>query len=361
MRDLPRQDLWLLPLIAALTVLVLLAGAELVSRWMWPTQLVDACSMPDAALGYRFRAGCSSVMKAAEGPWYTNSYNDCGYRSAASCGALPPGHRRIALIGSSLSQGYLVAYSDTMAARIEADLTWMCGAPVEVQNLDEALRLRPDAVVDVTAPFDLENSLVEDAAGAVVPPPPPPPPPGLRRRVFMALRESRALVVAQHFMFRNQSIYLPLYLRYGDKANFLRPPFSAPWQERLRRLDTLVGVLAQRAQAAGVPFMLAFVPQAAQVELMDEPIVPPGIDPAALPAAIAGIMARHHAWFADTSAALRARPADQLYYIVDGHLSAEGHALAAALIVRRLVDEPGSPFAGCQPVRSVSTQEGPER
>jgi hypothetical protein len=371
MGGLPRRDLWLLPLIAGLTVFVLLMGAELASRWLWPAQLVDACGMPDAALGYRFRAGCSSVMKAAEGPWYTNSYNECGYRSVASCRPLPPGHRRIALIGSSLSEGYLVAYSDTMAARIEADLTRMCGAPVEVQNLgagnyagrrlilrmDEALRLRPDAILDVTNPFDLEESLVGDQAGTVAPPASP----GLQRRVFLALKESRALVVAQHFMFRDQSIYLPLYLRYGDKADFLRPPFSAPWQERLRRLDALVGALAQRAQAAGVPFMLAFVPQAAEVELMAEPIVPPGIDPAALPAAIAAIVARHHAWFTDTSAALRARPADQLYYIVDGHLSAEGHGLAAALIAQRLVDEPGSPFADCRPVRSVSTQEGPER
>ena len=39
------------------------------------------------------------------------------------------------MIGSSLSEGYLVEYPNTIATRVGTDLTRMCGAPVEVQNL----------------------------------------------------------------------------------------------------------------------------------------------------------------------------------------------------------------------------------
>jgi hypothetical protein len=368
MGNLPRRDLWLLPLIACMTVFVLLAGAELASRWLWPAQLVDACSMPDAALGYRFRPGCSSVMKAAEGPWYTNSYNECGYRSVASCAALPPGHRRIALIGSSLSQGYLVAYADSMAARIETDLTRMCGAPVEVQNLggrdyvgdrlllrmEEALRLKPDAVLFVTDPYDIRTSPAVNHAAA-----PAPAKPGLRTRILWWLLETRAGVMARHFMFGSDAIYLPMYLRYVDIADFLRPPFTAPWQERLRLLDALVGALTRLAHDAGVPFMLVFVPEQAQQELTASRSLPPGTDPAALPAAIAGTMARHDAWFADTRAALLAQPTAEVFYMVNGHLSGVGQSLAGAFIARRLVEQPGSPFADCRPAGPRSVRAGP--
>jgi hypothetical protein len=368
MGGLPRRDLWLLPLIAGLTVFVLLAGAELVSRWLWPAQLVDACGMPDAALGYRFRAGCSSVMKAAEGPWYTNSYNECGYRSVASCRPLPPGHRRIALIGSSLSQGYLVAYADSMAARIETDLTTMCGTPVEVQNLggrdyvgdrlllrmDEALRLKPDAVLFVTNPYDIRTSPALDQTAA-----PAPAKAALRTRILWWLLETRAGFMARNFMFQSDAIYLPMYLRYADIADFLRPPFTAPWQQRLHVLDTLVGALTRRAHDAGVPFMLVFVPEQAQEELTAGRRLPPGTDPAALPAAIADMMARHNSWFADTRAALLAQPTAEMFYMVNGHMSGAGQSLAGAFIARRLVEQPGSPFADCRPASPASLRAGP--
>ena len=97
-RGLPRRDLWLLPLIALLTMLALSAAAEVGARMGWPEQKFNSCKIPDRALGYRFKPNCTSVMKAAEGPWFTNTYNSCGYRSPQSCRAAPAGTRRIALI-----------------------------------------------------------------------------------------------------------------------------------------------------------------------------------------------------------------------------------------------------------------------
>jgi hypothetical protein len=75
MAGLPRRDLWLLPLIAACTVLGLLAGAEALARVAWP--------------GWRFRPDCRSRVELAEGPRVDYAYNCCGYRSDAEAARWP--------------------------------------------------------------------------------------------------------------------------------------------------------------------------------------------------------------------------------------------------------------------------------
>lgn len=363
---LPRRDLWLLPLISLATIVLLLAGSEVVTRVVWPEQAFNSCRMTDPQVGYRYRANCASTTKTVEGPWVTNDYNGCGYRSAAPCGPVPTGTRRVALIGASLSEGYMVEYPNSIGARLGADLTQLCDAPVEVQNLGamgysghllvprmkEALKLRPDAVVLVQAPFDLEGELGDTVPLPEAKPAAEPPAAAvesLQHRVFETLKSSRTVTVAQHFLFQNPSIYIPLYLRYGDKADFLRPPFSPNWQARLQTFDALMGELADAAHQAGVPFTLAFVPQEAQVALMAGRPVPPGVDPAALSAALRAITARHDVGFVDTSVALRAQPTpERLYYQVDGHLSGRGQPLAASYIAKQLAANPDGPFAECQ-------------
>ncbi len=238
---LPRRDLWLLPLISLVTIIVLLAGSEAVTRVVWPEQAFNSCRVTDPQIGYRYLANCTSTMKTVEGPWVTNEYNGCGYRSAAPCGPVPAGTRRVALIGASLSEGYMVEYPNSFGARLGIDLTHLCNAPVEVQNLgamgysghllvprmEEALKLRPDAVVLVQAPFDLEGEMGDEAPSSkatAAAEPPTAPPESLQHRVFEALKGSRSVTVAQHFLFQNPSVYIPLYLRYGDKADFPAAP-----------------------------------------------------------------------------------------------------------------------------------------
>jgi hypothetical protein len=378
---LPRRDFWLLPLISIFTVLGMLGGAEVLARVGWPEQLVNGCQVQDQALVFRFQPNCSSTMKAFEGPWYTNNYNACGYRSAAPCGPVSAGTRRIALIGSSVSEGYLVEYPNTIGARLGDDLTAMCGGPVEVQNLasgygarqdhrlvlrmEEALTLRPSAVLLIQVPFDVEAMLLEDATepttGAASNARPAANTQSsvnqvaeLRKRVSDWFRNSRAVVVAQHFLFRDWSAYLPLYLNYyGDKADFLRPPFTAAWQERLRRFDLLITKLADRARQEGVPFMLAFVPHQAEVALMSGRSAPPGVDPQALPNAIAAIAARHGVTFVETSPVLRREPKlEEFYYRSDGHPSGRGLPIVARYIAERYVSVANGPFTDC---RSIAT------
>jgi hypothetical protein len=353
---LPQRDLWLLPLIALLTLCVPVVGGELAARLIWPQQLDNSCRISDPKVGVRYQPNCSTVMKTPEGPWYVSAYNDCGYRSDASCGPLPAGHRRIALLGSSLTEGYLVPYRQSIASRIEIDLTRSCGTPVEVQNLgaiagfgdqlqprmDEALRLHPSAVLLIVSPFDLQEDL-DPAIGHS------PPKASLPQRVVQKLKDSRALEMAQHYLFRDPSIYLPIYLRYGDRADFLRPPFSEKWRARLQILDRIVASLAARAEQARVPFVLAFIPHEAEIALTapgQHP--PPGVDPHALPAAISAIAARHGAAFIDTSLGLRDDPApEHFYYAVDGHLSGAGQLAVGTYIAQRLAADNERAFSDC--------------
>jgi hypothetical protein len=351
--DLPRRDLWLLPLIALLTICVPVGGAELASRLIWPQQLTNACRLTDTQVGVRYRPNCAATMKTSEGPWYVSAYNDCGYRSDASCGPLPAGHRRIALLGSSLTEGYLVPYRQSIAASIETDLTKTCGEPVEVQNLgalagfgeqllprmDEALRLHPSAVVLIVAPFDLQEDLAPAVGHAR-------PTPSLPERAFQALKDSRALEMTQHYLYRDPSIYLPLYLQYGDRADFLRPPFTEKWRERLDILNKITAALSARARQAGVPFVVAFIPQEAEVAMMAPGrTAPPGVDPTALPDAIATLAADHGASFIDTSRVLRHDPApEHFYYTVDGHLTGAGQPAVGSYIAGRLTN---GAFADC--------------
>lgn len=373
MAGLPSRDLWLIPLISLLTALAMLAGAEALARVVWPEQKFNACSGPSTTLPFRYRASCTSTMKTAEGPWYTNVYNECGYRSDASCGATPLGTRRIALIGSSLSEGYLVEYPNTIGARLASDLTTMCGRPVEVQNLaasgytgrrvvtrmEEALTLHPSAVVYTQNAFDIELQL-DDASepitgvapSATAMPAPEKPAPSSSKsaqRLRLLLQSSRAVLVAQHFLFSNPDIYLPIYLTYGDKADFLRTPFTPAWQERLRRFELLLRALKSRADQAQVPLVLAYVPHRAQLEIIKSQFQQPGLDPYQLNNALAAIAARNGVAFIDTTRSLTATHSHELlYYVVDGHPSGHGQPIIAQAIAGNLRELGDGRFADCQ-------------
>jgi hypothetical protein len=356
---LPRRDYIVLPLLSLLTVLTMFVAAEVVSRVTFVQHEADACMMPDPRLGTRFRPNCTSRVKAAEGPWVTNSYNDCGYRTPQPCGPKPNDGVRIAVLGSSVAQGYLVPYQQTFAARAAQQLTQDCRKPVEFQNLasigyiwnrladrvDDAIALHPDAAVIVMVPFDLQQA-------AAAPNDPPADrqndDPGPLKRLDGLIVNSRAVVVAQHFMFRQPDLYTKLYLDYGDRADFLRPPFTPAWQDRLQRFDRLMADIADRFRAAGVPLFLVYVPERAQAALLSAHQSPPGVDPYALPRQIGDIARRHGIRFVDLSPTMsRTQDAAALYYPVDGHLSGQGAGMLADVLTRHL-RETVPPLAKCR-------------
>ena len=366
---LPRRDLWLLPLIALCTVLVLLVAAEVLARAAWPEQERDSCEVAGSG-GMRFQPNCRSRVKVAEGPWVEYRTNRCGYRTDADCGDKPAGSLRIAVIGSSISRGHWVSYRESFAGRLEEDLAQSCGRAVEVQNLaasqaggkdgstwhrmadrvGEALALRPDAIVTVLGPYDLEQYTALPGALSVSTFAPASSWRGFAMAWLHAnvVDPSRAIRMAQHYFYLDLGRYIPLFLQHGDSADFLRPPFTPAWQLRLRIVDETIGRVADQAQAAHVPLVVAFMPSRAQAALAARQDMPPGLDPFALGRALAWIVGVHGAQFVDVTQAAREVPgvANGDYYPVDGHPNGQGHAMLADALETALVSGTTA-FKGC--------------
>ena len=135
---LPRRDLLILPLLSISTLVLLFLGSELTARFFFPETGAKACEINDTNIGRRFRPNCTARMKSAEGPWVVNQYNDCGYRTTQSCRPKSPGTIRIALLGSSNSEGLFVAADKIFSEQAATQLTALCRRPVDASTTSRA-------------------------------------------------------------------------------------------------------------------------------------------------------------------------------------------------------------------------------
>jgi len=167
--------------------------------------------------------------------------------------------------------------------------------------------------------------------------------------------DSRAVLVAQHFLFQDPATFVRLQLALGDKADYLRTTVSPAWRERFRDFDILTGEMADKLHEAGVPFLLVFATELAQADLAHMPSLPPGIDPNAAGRQLEGIAERHGVLFLDTVDAFRAAAdPDGLFYTADGHMTGDGHAVFAASLIRRLTQGDILPLSNCATAASAS-------
>ena len=380
---LPRRDLFVLPLLSLLTLAFLLGTSELAARHFFSSGGRDTCEVANSVIGFSFKPGCVSRVKTPEGPWVTNSYNQCGYRTLQGCGTKPPGSIRIALIGSSVAQGFHVEYEKGFGQRAARDLTQRCGRPVEVQNLgrqmcsvacmfhrtSEALALKPDVLLLAVSPYDIETTESADVQKRFQPIPQrqegavSPIEAAQRRllikRVQRLVTQSRSVTAAEHFLFQDPATFLRLWLGYKDKADFLRPPFSAQWEERLRNVDLIVSEMAAQAHQANVPMVLIEIPNLAQVALIASRNPPPDADPRALNGRLEQIASHNNVTFVDVLDQFRnANDPSGLFYVVDGHLNGEGNAFISKPLVTRLTSGPEPLLSGCTRQDQPSTAGG---
>jgi hypothetical protein len=376
----PKRDYFLLPLISLATILLIFGISELLTRVIWAEHKTGSCTVVDPVAGDHFKPNCATRSKNAEGPWTTYQYNECGYRSATSCGPKAPGTIRIAILGSSVSQGLYVPYEQTYFARTASDLSRSCNRPVDVQNLgvpgsspiyayrrvQEALALQPDIVVYLIAPFDLEQRIdpeelaernnstrtglqAKPAVHLTLSP---------MKRLEGTLVESRTVLVAQHFLFQNRDTFLRMYMLYGDKADFLRQPLTPAWQQRYADLDLIIGDMAAKLRAAGVPLVVIPVPSRAEAALLSSRELPANVDPSAFGHQIESIAAKHGADHVDLMQPFGSIPnSENLFYVVDGHVTPEGQQVIAQALSRRLLDGSIPALAHCTPQQQSLARE----
>ncbi|MFY9853400.1 MAG: hypothetical protein WAK26_05930 [Terracidiphilus sp.] len=360
---LPRRDLIILPLLSLLTIAVLLLAAEGAARYFFVSVHDFSCEIDDPMIVFRYSHNCTSHAKASEGPWVTHQFNDCGYRTRESCGPKPLGTTRISLLGASAAEGYLVAYDEAFAARAARQLTLELGRPVEIQNLgreecypicvfhriDEALALNPDLLIVAVSPTDLERMDPSEVPNRYKPMPLALNQAQLRHKMdphsaFNAVQDlvahSHVGIAALHFLFQNPSTYVRMFLFSSERAAYLRTSLSPAWDKRLDAYDILLDEMAQKARDANVPMVLLELPSFAQVSLVSMSNVPPGLDPYAFNERLRRIAAGHGIQFIDGLDSFRHGPAaNQLFYVVDGHMNGAGSALLSNFLVEQLMKE----------------------
>ena len=235
---LPRRDLLILPLLSIVAALALAFCTETTAQHFFFGNGVDSCRVADANIGFTARPGCIAYLKSAEGAWVTNQYNDCGYRSKESCGPKPAGTTRIAVIGSSFSEGWFVAYDEMFSTRAAAELAHKLGRPVEVQNLSrehcfplcafhrtqEALALKPDVLVLAVSPSDIENLDSSEVPDRYLANPASHTATGIEKKIGTFERfkmlgsQSGTTTAVENFLFQDPATYLRF--------------FFAPWRPR---------------------------------------------------------------------------------------------------------------------------------
>jgi hypothetical protein len=349
-RRLPHRDWILLPLASVLTVLVLAAAAEGLARVFWSEQ-PDACIM--AADGAKPKANCSSMVKAAEGPRFEARYNECSYRATGPCRQQPPvGTERIAVVGTSTAFGVQIPFDNVWFMRTAQDITARCGRPVDVQSLvqvdrtpghldygdfnvfarrlPEVIALKPKFVVLVVAAFDLvampDGGFNATRDPAAVPPTIQPGRSGVIELAKSLKDVSRAVSVAQHFIYGDTNLYVWTFLHYGDRAEFLHSRLTPRWQERVAYVDNAVSYISGQLKSAGIPLVVAYAPAQVEAYLIADKIDVPDVDGEAMGRTVGAIAQRHGAVFADGASAFQGvHNVQDYFYRADGHLNSAGN------------------------------------
>jgi hypothetical protein len=156
----------------------------------------------------------------------------------------------------------------------------------------------------------------------------------------MWVRGSRSVLVAQHYMLQNRDAFLKLYLfAGGDHAGFVHFPFTPAWEKRFRLTDLLLGEMADKIHAAGVPFLLIGIPERAQTLMLGAHDLPEGVDAYAFTRRLSKIAEKHGILYVDALKVFEKAPSRaDLFYVVDGHPTAEAQELMGQAIARKLAN-----------------------
>ena len=378
---LPRRDLILLPLLSLLTLAACLLAANAAARHFFFAKRDDSCEFDDPRIGFRYGRNCTEHAKTAEGPWVDHQFNDCGYRTKQSCGPTPPGTTRISLLGASSAEGYLVPYDETFATRAARQLTFELGRPVEIQNLgreqcypdcilrriNEALALKPNLLLVAVTPIDLDHMDPSQVENPDKPMPANVDQVQLRHKldphnplngVQDFVQHSSAGVATMHYLFQNPATFIRLYLLSGEHAGYLRTTLSPVWDGRMKACDIVLAEVAEKARKANVPVALVEVPSFGQASLVSMNSIPSGLDPYAFNERLRQISERYGIQFVDVLDTFRhGPPANNLFYVVDGHLNGAGSALVSDALVQQLVETQRAALLGHNVAQQRVSQE----
>jgi hypothetical protein len=375
---LPRRDWILLPLLALLTIGLLAASTELAARLIFSeskAQEVNCLILGDSHTAVRGIPGCVVWDKDRESQPVRYRFNRSGHRADQDFGPKAPGSYRIVMVGPSTAMGFRVRLEDSFAALLPEQLSRARGAKVEVLNeslshgggdpsvvalrINEVLAAKPDMILWVLDPYSIQHaSMVESDPGL-------PTRHGTTKRMLKAalsrnstwekLRDLGAaaryginaalhqLTVLQtqfllrHLIYQDQSLYVASCLRSDVYFDYLKSDLTPTWNGYLEHSEVSLAEVSARARAAGVTLAVVLVPERAQAAMISMGKWQPGYDPYKLGDAVRAMVTTHGGIYLDILPEFRSIPnPERLYFPVDGHPNAQGHAILAGLLARHL-------------------------
>jgi len=379
---LPRRDWIVLPLLSILTIVVLITFLEGLSRRLLPeagSLFVGACMViHDPWVGLQAIPNSVCQEKAAEGRWTEYRFNRCGHRAGMECGPAPAGAYRIVMTGSSYGFGYMVPREKSFAALLPVELSERTGSRIELYNTSmagefpyaaarrfhEVIAEKPDMIIWELAPADIESSEPQaipkeaDRPGQTT---------GNKRSLVFdgtSKLQKHAMgwhdhieLMLRHFLYASetQDQYVASYLRNGDESSgFLKADLSPLWQERLGKLNSYAEVMQAQANAAHIPFVTVLLPNRAQAAMISMNRWPPDYNPYELDDKLRAIIVSHGGIYLDVLPDFRTiSTPEQYYFAVDGHPTAEGHAIIASLLAKALTSGGIPRFGGATQAKAV--------
>jgi hypothetical protein len=382
--QLPRWDWLLVPIIGLLTMYLISGSTEFIARRAFSDAAgsLPACKvLNDYPAGARMAPNSVCWEKLPEGELTEYRFNGCGDRAGMECGTKAPGVYRIVMTGTSAAVGRYLAREKTLAALLPVELSRRTGRKIDLYGeglmqgfaispairFDQILESKPDLVLWLVTPLDIKNTAQEMAMSPLpVPPEGPGKPLSLTRPRYLIkaglatnsimdvirnhFNRTRSSLLLQHYLYASQSLYVKSFLMGGDDAEFLRTEPNSKWLGELRQFDIDAAEFQARATAAGVPLVVALVPNRAQAAMVSMGEWPTGYDPYKVDEETRSIIVSRGGNFIDIMAGFRKIPHPEKYFFpVDGHPNAGGNAILSKLLADELT-------GGAVPALAVSPQ-----
>ena len=373
---LPKRDWILLPLLCLVTVVVLLTAAETAALRLFPDPAIGkGMTLGDCLVNTGMSTGMRGIpntvchAKLWESPLIEYRFNSCGDRDDKECHSKPAGTYRIVMLGTSTALGWGVPKDKTFGALLPSELSQKTGHTIDVYNeammyqspvnvinrLDEVLAAKPDLILWTFSPLQplnplgelpkgghsseaefnsnsvlalaLHNTRQAFASKSI---------PHAVHDLWGQLVDSRIQFMLQHFSNESKTRYVSSYLK-GSEAEFLKTDTYSDEKHALDAFEQSVVVISERSKAAGVPLAVALLPFRAQVAMISMNDWPAGYDPYRMDNELRAIVERHGATYVSVLGGYKGTASpEQFYYPVDGHPTADGHAMLATILAKEL-------------------------
>ncbi len=296
---LPKRDWVILPLLSLATIALLIGSIELIARakagdaseqeGMAPCIISD-----DLSTGVRFVPNSECRDRSMESSWTDYKFNSRGHRAGWEYGPKQQGTYRIVMAGSSIAFGFVVDREKSFAALLPDEIAARTGRKIELYNeamgyagggtphsvlvqSDALLAARPDAILWVLTPYDIENvssigwvrspgqnnpnsangnpphthfeqtvAKFSSALGIKSVPEP------ILDWVGRANGQLQFQIYLKHILYESQSLYVNASLNGPpEKIGFVDKNWIPVWTERLHDFDSYAGSLDREGQPGG--------------------------------------------------------------------------------------------------------------